>query len=147
VHVHRLCSPAFCKIKQPAVPVWSCVIDGPQRCEAVVIEAAVGDLGGFQEGPHIRICPPQYGIHSHEGRPSRAAWTEFVLTTSIGITSAQRLYNQYHQEHADTSATSTICAPMQGLCSLLSPSLASTQFCFCMSDVVHHSAVAGLDLT
>ena len=59
----------------------------------MVVEAAVGDLRGFEEVPDICVGPPQNGINPHEGRPSSAAWTKFVLAASIRIAPATRRKN------------------------------------------------------
>lgn len=71
-----------------AAPVWAGVVNRAQRGEAVVIQAAVGDSCGPEEGPHVCIAPAQYGIYSHEGRPARAAGAEFILALCIGVSSA-----------------------------------------------------------
>ena len=54
----------------------------------MVVQAAVGDLRGLEEAPHICIRPAQDRVHPHEGRPARAAGAELVLPARIRIPSA-----------------------------------------------------------
>ena len=54
----------------------------------MVVQAAVGDLRGLEEAPHVCVRPPQDRVDPHEGRPARAAGAEFVLPACIWIASA-----------------------------------------------------------
>lgn len=82
---------AFSSMAARGSPVGPCVIDGAQRGEAMIVQAAVRHSGGLEEGPHICIRPPQDGIHPHERRPASAAGAELILAASIRITPAARL--------------------------------------------------------
>ena len=54
----------------------------------MVVQAAVGDLRGLEEAPHICVRPAQDGVDPHEGRPAQAAGAELVLPARIGVPSA-----------------------------------------------------------
>ena len=70
------------------LPVGPCVVDGTQRGETVIVQAAVRHPSGLEEGPHICIRPPQDGIHPHERGPAWAAGAELILAASIRIAPA-----------------------------------------------------------
>ena len=70
----------------------------------MVVQAAVGDLRGLEEAPHICIRPAQDRVHPHEGRPARAAGAELVLPARIRIPSAA--------QHSSVSGTCHAVAVM-----------------------------------
>ena len=77
-----------CNSIKGAPPVWPSVVDGTQGGETMVVQGTIGHPCGPQESPHVCVGPAQYGIHSHKGRPARAAWTELILAMCIGISPA-----------------------------------------------------------